>query len=64
MVVSTRRYILVDTRLLGLDTSYGIVMGEGSASYTGRLTPWERVPCTYWIGGWMGPTAGMDDVKK
>jgi hypothetical protein len=24
----------------------------------------ERAPGTFWIGGWMGPTAGLDDVEK
>jgi len=28
----------------------------------GQLTPGEEVPGTYWIGGWMGPRAGLDTV--
>jgi hypothetical protein len=33
--------------------------GEWSA-----LPPGERTPDTHWIGGWVGPTAGLDDVEK
>jgi hypothetical protein len=36
--------------------------GEWSASRPGRFTPGERAPYTHWIGGWVGPRAGMDDV--
>jgi hypothetical protein len=25
-----------------------------------RFTPGERTPCTHWIGGWVGPRAGLD----
>jgi hypothetical protein len=31
--------------------------GEWSASRAGRFTPWQRVPGTHWIGGWVGPRA-------
>jgi hypothetical protein len=37
---------------------------EGSASRPYRFTPGERAPSTHWIGGWVGPRAGMDDVEK
>jgi hypothetical protein len=30
----------------------------------GRFIPGERAPGTHWIGGWVGPRAGLDDVKK
>jgi hypothetical protein len=33
---------------------------EWSASHPGPFTLRERAPGTYWIGGWMGPTAGLD----
>jgi hypothetical protein len=26
--------------------------------------PWERAPGTHWIGGWVGPRAGLDVVEK
>jgi hypothetical protein len=38
--------------------------GELSASRPGRFTPEERAPGTHWIGGWVDPVAGLDDVKK
>jgi hypothetical protein len=38
--------------------------GEWSASRPGRFTPWERAPGTHWIGGWVDPGAGLDDVRK
>jgi hypothetical protein len=41
-----------------------LVAGEWSASCPDRFTPGERAPGTYWIGGWVGPRAGLDDVKK
>jgi hypothetical protein len=28
------------------------------------LYPGERAPGTHWIGGWMDPRAGVDDVEK
>jgi hypothetical protein len=38
--------------------------GEWSASRTGRFTPKERTPGTYWIGGWEGSRAVLDAVVK
>jgi hypothetical protein len=40
-----------------------LVGGEWSASRPGRSTPRERSPGTHWIGGWVNPRAGLDDVK-
>jgi hypothetical protein len=37
---------------------------EWSASRTGRFTLGERVPGTYWIGGWVDPRADLHDVEK
>jgi hypothetical protein len=34
--------------------------GEWIVSRPSRFTPKERIPCTHWIGGWAGPTAGLD----
>jgi hypothetical protein len=28
------------------------------------LPPGESAPGTHWIGGWVGPRSGMDDVEK
>jgi hypothetical protein len=41
-----------------------LVGGEWSGSRPGRFTPWKRAPGTYWIGGWVDPTAGLDDMEK
>jgi hypothetical protein len=38
--------------------------GEWSALRPGRFTPEERAPGTHWIGGWVDPSAGLDDVEK
>jgi hypothetical protein len=38
--------------------------GEWSASHPCRFTPGERFPGTHWIGGWVGPRAGLDGTKK
>jgi hypothetical protein len=35
-----------------------------SASHPGRFTPRERAPDTHWIGGWVGPRAGLDAAEK
>jgi hypothetical protein len=41
-----------------------IVRGEWSASRPYRFTPGETAPGTHWIGNWVKPRAGLDDVKK
>jgi hypothetical protein len=37
---------------------------EWSASRHGRFTPREGDSGTNWIGGWVGPRAGLDAVAK
>jgi hypothetical protein len=37
---------------------------EWSASHPGRFTRGERFPGTHWIGGWLGPSVGLDDVER
>jgi hypothetical protein len=39
-----------------------LVGSEWSVSFPGCFTPGERAPDTYWIGAWVGPRAGLDDV--
>jgi hypothetical protein len=41
-----------------------LVGGECSASRPGHITPGERDPVTYWIGGWVSPRAGLYDMEK
>jgi hypothetical protein len=38
--------------------------GEWSASRSCGFTAGERTPGTHWLGGWVGPRAGLDDVEK
>jgi hypothetical protein len=38
--------------------------GEWSASRPGRFISSERAPSTHWVGGWVGPKAGLDTVSK
>jgi hypothetical protein len=42
----------------------GTRWGEWLASRPGRLTPGGRATATRWIGGWMGPRAGLDVVAR
>jgi hypothetical protein len=38
--------------------------GEWSASRSGRFNHRESAPGTRWIGGWVGPRAVLDAVKR
>jgi hypothetical protein len=38
--------------------------GEKSVSRPCRFNPKEKAPGTHWIGGWLDPRAGLDDVEK
>jgi hypothetical protein len=54
----------------GMDVSIHISLAsalagdEWSASRPGCFTPRERAPGTHWIGGRVGPRAGLDDVEE
>jgi hypothetical protein len=41
-----------------------IVGGDRSASRPSRFTPGERAPGAHWIGDWVDPRAGLDDMEK
>jgi hypothetical protein len=41
-----------------------LVGGEWSASRPFCFTPGERATGTNWIGGWVDPRAGLDDMGK
>jgi hypothetical protein len=41
-----------------------LVGGEWSAQRIGRFTLGEITPVTHWIGGWLDPRAGLDDLEK
>jgi hypothetical protein len=38
--------------------------GQWSASRSDRFTSGERAPGTHWIGGWVDPRTGVDEVEK
>jgi hypothetical protein len=44
--------------------TYALLGGEWSASRSCHFTLGERAPGTHWIGGWVGPRAGMDEMEK
>jgi hypothetical protein len=52
--------VYIDPYFLELGASYC----EWSASRFGRFTPGERVPVSDWVGGWVDPRSGLDDMKK
>jgi hypothetical protein len=41
-----------------------LVRDEWSPSRPGRFTPGERAPGYHWIGGWVGPRAGLNDLEE
>jgi hypothetical protein len=41
-----------------------LLRGEWSASHPGRFIPRERARVTHIIGGWVDPTASLDEVEK
>jgi hypothetical protein len=41
-----------------------LVGGQWSASRPGRFTPRESSLGTHWIGVWVGPRTGLDDMEK
>jgi hypothetical protein len=54
----------------GVDISIHIFLtsaltgGEWSTSRPSHFTPRERARGTDWIGGWVGPRDGLDDMEK
>jgi hypothetical protein len=41
-----------------------LVGSEWSASLLGRFTAGVIVRRTHWVGGWMGPRTGLEDVVR
>jgi hypothetical protein len=41
-----------------------LVGGEWPASRPGRFASGETTPDAYWIGSWVGPRTGLEDVEK
>jgi hypothetical protein len=53
----------VDVQIRNFLTST-LAGGEWAASRPVRFTPGETAPGTHWIGGWVDPRAGLDDLEK
>jgi hypothetical protein len=58
-----KTYVGVDEQIHGFLT-LALAGGEWSASRPCRFTPGESSSDTHWIGGWVDPRAGVDDVEK
>jgi hypothetical protein len=58
-----KTYVGVDVQIHVILTS-PLAGDEWSASRPCRFTPRERARGIHWIGGWVGPRAGLDDVEK
>jgi hypothetical protein len=41
-----------------------LVGDEWSTSRPGRFIPEEKAPGTHWIGDWVDPRAGLDDMER
>jgi hypothetical protein len=63
MNYAMKEYGGTDVKIHILLTS-ALVGEEWSATRPGRFTPGEIVPGTHWIGGWVGPRTGLDDVER
>jgi hypothetical protein len=53
--VDVQNYIFLTSALVG---------GKWTAVRLGCFNPGERALHTHWIGCWMGPKAGLDDIEK
>jgi hypothetical protein len=58
-----KAYVGVDVQIYIFLTS-ALDGGESSASRPGRFTPGEIAPGTHWIGSWVDPRTGLEDVEK
>jgi hypothetical protein len=50
--------------LINIFLTSALVGGEWPASSRCRFTLQEKAPPTHWIGGWVGPRAGLKDMEK
>jgi hypothetical protein len=58
-----KTYGVVDVRIHIFLTS-ALVEGQWSTSRPRRFIPGESDLGTHWVGGWVDPRAGLDDVEK
>jgi hypothetical protein len=50
--------------LIHVFSTSALVGGKWSALRPGSFTSGEKVPCTHWIGGWVGPRAGLENHEQ
>jgi hypothetical protein len=50
----------IDPRFLDTRISWRLVVNFTARALYSR----ERAPGTHWIGGWVGPRTGLDDMEK
>jgi hypothetical protein len=48
----------------GVDVQIHIFLTSALVGGVVSFTPEERASGTHWIGGWVGPRAGLDDLEK
>jgi hypothetical protein len=48
-----------DTSIVPSILTWTLDGGEGSTSRLGPFITLEKAPSTHWIGGWVGPRAGL-----
>jgi hypothetical protein len=41
-----------------------LVLGQWSVAWPGQFTSGERALGIHWIGGWVGPRVGLDDMEE
>jgi hypothetical protein len=58
-----KAYVGLDVQTHVFLTS-ALVGGEWSVSRPGSFTPREKAPGTHWLGGWVEPRAGLDDMEE
>jgi hypothetical protein len=58
-----KAYVGVDVKIHVFLTS-ALLAGEWSASGHGSFTPRKQSPVPVYIGGWVSPRTGMEDVEK
>jgi hypothetical protein len=58
-----KAYGVVDVEI-HIFLSSALAGGEWSVSRPCRFTPGDRAPGTHWIGDWVDPRTGLDDMEK
>jgi hypothetical protein len=48
----------------GVDVQINVSLTSALVSRPGRFTSGERALSAHWIGGWVGPRAGLNDIEE